>query len=250
MKVPAWKKITDEVGGPILTTVDATLKKKESPNLNTSLIPHLALYHLDACLNASIEANAKAQPSCAISLIRQCVESLTIIDLGLQEAAYKDPILEKWHAGQRTTGEVRKFLAQDIWPRYKTGIWNESWEEYFSNLAKAVHPYAHYSPELMGWQMSILKYEGGNRLLVSTGSQSAEPVKATRIALLQTIVVWTLGRILLANATGPEVCAFQEPIEQLRLAIGSSKLLFKSKQWADELMPHVFFHPGREWRDD
>lgn len=175
MKVPTWKRIVDELSGPIFTAADAVLKGKESSNLDASLIPHLALYHLFACINTSIEANAKAQPSCSMSLIRQYVESLTIVDLGLQKSAYRDPVLDQWHAGRRTTGEIRKHLAQTVWPRYGTGLWDESWEDYFFNLAKAVHPYAHYSPELMGWQMTILSYDGDNRFLVSTGPQTADP---------------------------------------------------------------------------
>jgi hypothetical protein len=250
MEVPMWKRIVDELSGRLLTAADPVLKRKESPNLNVSVIPHLALYHLLACLNASIEANARAQPSCAISLIRQCVGALTIIDLGLQESGYRDPILDQWHAGRRTTGEIRKLLAQAIWSRYGTGLWDESWGTYFSNLAKAVHPYAHYSPELMGWQMTILHYDGGNSLVIGTGPESADPVKAGRLALFQALIIWTLGRILLANTDEPEVQAFRESIERLRLEIGSSKLLFKSKNWTDELMPHVAFYPGVEWRDE
>ncbi len=51
MEVPTWKRIVDELSGPLLTAVDPVLKRKESPNLNASLIPHLALYHLLACLS-------------------------------------------------------------------------------------------------------------------------------------------------------------------------------------------------------
>jgi hypothetical protein len=114
------------------------------------VIPQLAVFHLDACLNASIEANAALTPTVAMCLLRQCVETLTIIDVGLQPSKYRDPVLDTWHEGKKTTGALRKDLEQEIWPRYGPGIWDESWSEYFSNLAQAVHPHAHYTSQLKG----------------------------------------------------------------------------------------------------
>lgn len=249
MPDPEWKSVAAEVAPVILSLTDQELARSESGNLDANLIPHLATYHLNACLNASIEANAAFQPSVAICLLRQCVEALTVIDVGLQELSFRDPLFKEWSAGKTTTGALRKRLAEAVWPRYGVGLWDESWTDFFSNLAKAVHPYAHYSPELLGWQQSIVAFDGGSRFLVATGPRGQDPVKASRLALLQSLVIWTLARLLLENRGSPGVQSLQPAVKRLAAAIGSSKLLFKSKDWADELMPHVAFYPGKDWRD-
>jgi hypothetical protein len=250
MRNPKWKKIASDIGGRVLSLTAREIEQKESSDLNVSVIPQLAVFHLEACLNASIEANARFQTSVAICLLRQCVEALTVIDLGLQTPRYRDPLLNDWHDGKTTTGSLRKELEVNVWTRYGSGLWDEPWKDYFANLAKAVHPYAHYSPELMGWQMSIMAFDGRNRFLVATGPQQFEAVKASRLALLQSLIIWTLARLLLANSTSPEVAKLSKQVDLLKTAIGSSKLLFKSKDWSDELMPHVAFYPGKNWRDE
>jgi hypothetical protein len=249
MRDPEWKNTADKIASVVLSLTDRELVKSDSTDLDSNLIPHLATYHLNACLNASIEANAAFQPSVAICLLRQCVEALTVIDVGFQDLSLRDPLFKEWRAGKTSTGALRKRLEKDVWPRYGVGLWDESWTEFFSNLANAVHPYAHYSPELLGWQQSIVAFDGGNRFLVATGPCGQDPVKASRLALLQALVIWTLARLLLANRSSPEVISLKPAVDHLASAMGSSKLLFRSKNWADELMPHVAFYPGKDWLD-
>lgn len=249
MSEPKWKSIASDIGGCVLTNTVREIEKRRSADLNASITPQLAVFHLEACLNASIEANAMFQPSVAICLLRQCVEALTLIDLGLQATDYRDVIVNDWLSGKTTTGSLRKHLEAQVWPRYGSGLWDEPWKEYFANLAKAVQPYAHYSPELLGWQISIVGFEGRNRFIAATGPQSYDPVKASRLALLQSLIIWTLARLLIANSTDPEVVKLSIRVDHLKTEIGTSKLLFKSKDWADELMPHVVFYPGKDWRD-
>ena len=153
MQKPKWLTFTDKLIGPLFPIASGVLDSKKSANMHLSQIPTMALFHLFGCLYASIEANERGQHSVAICLIRQCVEALTLIDLGLQEPSYREPLLEKWETGKKSHGEIRKALEQDIWPNYGHGLWDEPWREYFGNLARAVQPYAHYSPEVMGWQM-------------------------------------------------------------------------------------------------
>ena len=249
MRVPEWKSVAAEVAPIVLSLTDRELAQGDSANLDTNLIPHLATYQLNACLNASIEANAAFQPSVAICLLRQCVEALTMIDVGFQDSSLRDPLFEEWRAGKTTTGALRKRLKEEVWSRYGAGLWDESWTEFFSNLAKAVHPYAHYSPELLGWQESIVAFDGESRFLVATGPRGQDPVKASRVALLQSLVIWALSRLLLANRSSPDIISLKPAVDRLASAIGSSKLLFKSRDWADELMPHVAFNPGKDWLD-
>jgi hypothetical protein len=130
------------------------------------------------------------------------------------------------------------------------GLWDEPWADFFGNLARAVQPYAHYSPQLLGWQMAFHGYGGGNRFLVKVGPAAYDALKASRIALLHALVIWTLARLLLQNSQLPDVSDLAAAVSALGNALASSKLLFKSKNWADELAPHVLFKPGHDWQDD
>jgi len=249
MLAPEWKILASEVAPLVLSLTDRELSQNVSGNLDVTLIPQLATYHLNACLNASIEANAAFQPSVAVCLLRQCVEALTVIDVGFQNSHFRAALFEDWRAGKITTGALRKPLSEKVWPRYGVGLRNESWGEFFSNLAKAVHPYAHYSPELLGWQQSIVGFDGDRSFVIATAPRGQDPVKASRLALMQSLVIWTLARLLLANRSSPDVISLTPTVNRLTTAIGTSKLLFKSGDWANELMPHVAFYPGKEWRD-
>jgi hypothetical protein len=256
MPNPKWRIMAARVGPDVLTLTnrefDARLQVSE--NLDAGIAPQLALYHLQGCLNASIDANARHLPSVAICLIRQCVEALAVIDAGFQGASVRDGLLGEWLSGKRSCGELRKALETTVWPRYELGLWNESWAEFFGNLAKAVQPYAHYTQSLLEWQKSVIysdgvERNGSVRMTLATSPTSQDAVKLSRIALLQSLVIWTLARLLLANVTAPRPVSLHEDVEELGRAIGSSKLLFKSRQWADELMPHVIFKPGQHWCD-
>ncbi|MFB3891569.1 MAG: hypothetical protein ACE15C_06050 [Phycisphaerae bacterium] len=256
MSNPKWKVIVSQVGAEVFTRTAREFEARldASANLDAGIAAQLALYHLDGCLNASIHASAKLLPSVAICLLRQCVEALAVIDAGFQEPLLRDDLLADWLSGKRSCGELRKALEAKAWHRYGLGLWSESWAEFFRNLASAVQPYAHYTPSLFEWQRSVVHSDGVNRsgklqMIFSTGPICQDPVKLSRIALLQSLVVWTLGRLLLSNATNPQPAGLNEAIAQLGRAIGGSKLLFRSKDWADEMMPHLIFRPDVDWRD-
>ena len=66
----------------------------------------------------------------------------------MQEPAIAEPLLLDWKNGKKSHGEVRKALERAVWPRYGVGLWSEPWSDFYANLARAVQPYAHYTPEL------------------------------------------------------------------------------------------------------
>lgn len=127
------------------------------------------LFHLSDSLSASMLANPAGQHSVAISLLRSCIEALTLVDLELQENDYRLLRLRQWNRHERTAGDIRRDLENDVWRRYKHGLWEEPWSQLFGNLARALHPYAHYSPELMGWQMASVRMDDAGRGYVRLG---------------------------------------------------------------------------------
>lgn len=244
-----WLQIGQSLAPQVLETIDKVLGTSTLPNPDLANAPRLALYHLNACLNASIEQNRASQPAVAMALLRQCVEALTVIEAGLQSERISGQLLAQWCDGKLTTGGLRKELSTNAWPSYGPGLWTESWHEFFGNLAASVHPYAHYSPDLQQWQLAVVAYDGQSRTIVMTGAQTADPVKASRVTLLHSLLIWTLARILAATYpkhVGDEMrCA----IHELGASLASSKLLFRACDWATQLLPHVMFRPGVDWLD-
>ena len=85
--------------------------------------------------------------------------------MALQKPGLAEPVLSDWKDGKKSHGELRKVLEREVWPRYDAGLWSKPWPEFYANLARAVQPYAHYTPELQGWQFSTVKYDGeANRM--------------------------------------------------------------------------------------
>ena len=75
-------------------------------------------------------------------------------------------------------------------------------------------------------------------------------MKALRISLLHALVVWTLGRIVIINHRFSNHDEVASLVFELGKLLGASKLLFKSKNWADEIAPHVLFLLGKSYVDD
>jgi len=207
----------------------------------------MAVCHFVGCLETSIEANKQGKHSVAVCLVRQCLEALTIIDVGLQKPAYAEPLLLAWSEGKKTAGQLRQNLEHDIWPHYGKGLWTESWAEFFGNLAQSVHPYAHYSPELQGWQWAtITSRETG--ALMAIGPDTYDELRAARITLLHILLIWASGRIILAYDGKLLDNTHQEQMAELGAAIASSNLLFEKQNWGVQLVPHLVFKAGYDWR--
>lgn len=173
-----------------------------------------------------------------------------LIGIGLQPPEFAEPLLAAWKQGKKSHGELRQALQRDVWPTYGPGLWDETWDQFYGNLARAVQPYAHYTPELQGWQFVTLAYDGDREAIVMHGLETYDSLQATRITLLHMLLTWMLGRILLAHGKNPDVLALREAICRLGDALGSSKLLFQRGDWGAQLAPHMLFRPGRSWRDD
>jgi len=156
---PKWLHLGNKLSVPVFRAAEATLGSTPKSNLDTKMTPLLALYQINACLNTVVWANANGYHAVAMCLLRQCIEALTVFELGLQPAQYADAVLQQWRDGKITHGELRAKLEKDVWPKYGSGLWDEPWAEFFGNLARSVQPYAHYSPSLMEWQKTIVHHK-------------------------------------------------------------------------------------------
>ena len=89
---PRWLQICQANLIPLLEHTSASFNQSNDLNANVRITSILASYHLHQCILSSIDANEKGRHSVAIALLRQCIEALTIVDVGLQshEFCHKD----------------------------------------------------------------------------------------------------------------------------------------------------------------
>lgn len=246
---PRWFQLGDRLMWPLVGMGVATARahRLSTPDLNS--LAELAICHHAGCLEASGHANRRGKHSAAVCLVRQSVEALTIAEIGLQAPEWAEPLLLGWKEGKKSHGELRRALEHKVWPTYGSGLWNETWSEFYANLAKAVQPYAHYTTELQGWQFVTLSYEGGPEFTATFGLETYDPLQATRITLFHMLLTYMLGRILLSHGANADVVSRRAEIEALGAELGKSKLLFKRGEWWAELAPHMLFTPGHSWHD-
>jgi hypothetical protein len=177
--------------------------------------------------------------------MRQCVESLTVVELGMIDKTLGDRLLEDFSAGKSTHGELRMSLEKNAWSRYGTGLWNEPWSEYFSELSRAVQPYSHCGNELLQWGIHVISgqddvLKGEERLLASAFAY--DPIKASRITLYHSLLLWTLARLTAGNrpdASSTKVS--DQQISEWGEAIGRAKLWIQKGNWSTQFWPHMLF---------
>ncbi len=140
---PKWPILGENLLTPVAEANLSVTRNITFGNGQVEPLPYMAGCHFAGCLGTSIEANKQGKHSVAICLVRQCLEALTIVDVGLQHPVYAEPLLLASSEGKTTAGQLRQNLEHDVWPQYGKGSWSESCEEFFGNLAQSVHPYAH-----------------------------------------------------------------------------------------------------------
>jgi len=236
---PEWVRLGDAILGPLLADTSQALASFSGADYHITQVPRLALHHLAHCLQTSIDTNRDGCHGVALSLLRQAVEALTIVELGLvgTDVAYR--LLEGWDSGKLTHGNLRCALEKSVWPKYGNGLWDEPWSEFFTRLAKAVQPYAHCSPELIQWNLAVLAMGSSGNLI--TGAGVYDPTKASRLTLFHALVTWALGKILFANRASCPSMVHGSDVTRLGIALSGCSLLMKGQDWSVQLWPHLFF---------
>lgn len=239
MEKPTWATLAQHILHPLKSATTERLCKSSIASAHLAILPRLALAHFLASVRASALASVECAYSVALAPLRHLVESLTIIELGLIPASEQ---LNGWAYGRTSQGKLRRWLESNAWGGYGSGLWDEPWSDFFGNLARAVQPYAHFSPELLQWQLALVESpvqteDGGfeGKAVIGAGDES----KSVRIALLNSICIWCLGRLILmyGEEDMPELSA---DISELGVSLAESEWLVKRVNWAEQLWPHVW----------
>jgi hypothetical protein len=186
-------------------------------------------FMLDSLLLAN-KANRDGMHANALSLTRQCVEALGVIELGICAHKDSESILLKWDRDELTPGKLRAWLEQNVWPQYGSGLWNESWGTFMREFSAALQPYAHYSSKLAQWQVRLMpgitnKQSSSESMtaLIAVRPRAYDSQKATRITLFHAVLTYVLGRIWIANHH--DDAEFAAHIVTLGAALGKSRYL-------------------------
>ena len=185
---------------PLITQRLAEALRRLSLPTAVELCPWGAFWFLRNCQQLADMANREGMHANAMAITRQCLEAMSIVELGLSGVAGSEEMLEKWNHADESPGSIRKWLERHVWHRYGGGLWLEPWAEFMGKLCRAVQPYAHYSGSLALWQtrMHSLVDKGDDRALevvMEFGPCVYDPQKAVRITLYHALLGFALGRL-------------------------------------------------------
>ncbi|MDP1589291.1 MAG: hypothetical protein Q8M07_16190, partial [Prosthecobacter sp.] len=228
---PQWFTLSEKLMWPLIGMSAAAARANAAAVSGLEPASELAFCHHAGCMEASIHINRRGKHATAICLIRQSIEALTIGEIGLQHPGFARALLAEWKEGARSQGQLRRALEAEIWPSYGVGLWDEPWAVFYANLARAVQSYAHYTPELQGWQWCFVAHGESGRWIGKHGPETYDAIKASRITLFHALLTWMLGRILIASGKSADALLLQREVKELGDALGRSKLLFARGEW-------------------
>lgn len=244
-----WFDLGEKLNPLAFERIGASLNEIDHLPLQVKSAPLMAFWFFLDSVRIANQANRDGMHANALIATRQCLEALSVIEIGLSPKEEAAMVLGRWDQDDETPGGLRKWLSINAWPKYGKGLWEEPWSEFMGRLAKAVQPYAHYSSQLAQWQTrlhmaTIGEPDGGFQAVIEFSPRAYDAQKATRITLFHTLMTYALGRIWLATR-GHNDAEFSAPLEELRVALGNSRYLDGHRtNWDQQFWPFVFFKSG------
>ncbi len=243
----AWFKIGERLNKPTFDRIGNTLSESHLP-IDVKNFPLSAFwFFLDSMLLAN-QANREGMHANALVLTRQCLEAMSVMEVGLSTTVGAADVLARWNEDRESPGGLRKWLSVNAWPSYGRGLWAEPWTEFMGKFAKAIQPYAHYSPHLAQWQerLHVAKKAGSSfEAIIEMRPRAYDAQKATRITLYHGLMVFALGRVWLTTR-GHNDANFAASIDEFRCALGKSQYLDGHEtNWDHQFWANIFFKTGQ-----
>ena len=200
----------------------------------------LAAVHFAAARTTGLQANEVGFHAVALGVARQAMESLTIIEIGFLPAVDANRALSRWQSERDSQGELRKQLSRGLWPHLPPTPWGLTWGDHMTSLAKSLQPYAHFSPSLLQWNLSMVRANvAAAAAIASIGDGSFDPDKAERIALLFGVLLWNMLVTLdYVDDLDAHLITIKRELDD---ALAATQWLDAGEPWADQLLPHVWF---------
>ncbi len=227
--VPEWFSIGEMATSQVMQRI-ANSVSANSMSSQVKLSPMLAYWFICDSLLLANRANKEGMHANALALMRQCVEAMSVVELGICCHPYAESILLKWDDDGITAGKLRCWLQDNVWLNYGVGLWTEPWHVFMREFSAAVQPYAHYGRSLAQWQLRLHGFvEATNNPgvaahgLVEVRPRAYDPQKATRITLFHALIIYILGRTWMA--TDKKDSGFSILIDNLGTSLGKSRYL-------------------------
>jgi len=205
-------------------------------DLQLQFIPHYAGKHCLESVRLSRLANEGGAHAVAVGLLRDAVETLSLVALAISRDADKLRFLRQWNEDRLSAGELRKRLDATVWPSVTVaGLWGQ--------------PYAHFSPLRMRWHHHIQIVDGEWRLWINHPGGDFELYRAARIVAFQLLVFWAFAELISAFGA-----ASVEQLKGLALLAGNARrwlatneVFFHGEKWEVQLMPFVYPTGAQYW---
>jgi hypothetical protein len=233
-----------------LHTAMATLEQEDIhmiPQVRSA--PMLAHWFVLDTLLLANQANREGMHANALALTRQCVEAISIIELGICGHPEAQAVLLKWDSDDLTPGKLRAWLQANVWPNYGNGLWQEPWSTFMREFAGAIQPYAYYGRSLAQWQLRLHRFHDASEpnadshAIVEMVPRAYDPQKATRITLFHALLTYVLGRIW--SAANPSDADFSALMGRLGTALGKSRYLDGHQtNWSQQFWAMVWERGG------
>lgn len=146
-RAPDWFTSSEEANTPVMHRIAASVSDLPLA-VQVRSAPMLAHWFLLDSLLLANQANRAGMHANALSLTRQCVEAIGVIELGVCGHPDAEATLLRWGDDRLNPGKLRGWLESNVWPRYGTRLWTETWVTFMREFTAAVQPYAHYGPTL------------------------------------------------------------------------------------------------------
>ena len=242
---PEWFILAEEATPKVMRRI-ASATSAISMSLQVTFLPQKAHWFLLDSLLLANQANRDGMHANALALTRQCVEAMSVLELGICGHMDAESALLKWEKDELTPGKLRAWLEANVWRAYGSGLWSESWASFMRQFAAALQPYAHYSTMLSQWQDQLLPDTGNHgeeiHKIVKIGPRAYDSQKATRITLLHAILTYVLGRIYIAGHQDVELAHL---VVQLGSALSKSKYLDgHSTDWSQQFWAMLWSTSG------
>jgi hypothetical protein len=225
---PEWFTLSEQATSEVMRRI-ADVVSANNMALQVKSLPMLAHWFILDTLLLANRANRDGMHANALALTRQCVEAISVIELGVCGHSGAEAILLKWEADEITPGKLRGWLEVNVWPQYGSGLWTEPWSTFMREFAGAVQPYAHYGRSLAQWQLRLHRIydaeepDADLKAVIEYCPRTYDAQKATRITLFHALLTYALGRIwIAAHRDDPKFAAV---VTRLGVALGKSRYL-------------------------
>jgi len=219
-------------------------------DLQLQFIPHYAGKHCLESVRLSRLANEGGAHAVAVGLLRDAVEALSIVALGISHCPDKIQLLNKWNEERLSAGEIRKYLEEKVWPKMSvTGLWGESWASFWADLAGSVQPYAHFSPLRMRWHQHMQIINGEWHLCINHPSGDFEIYRGSRVVAFQLLIFWAFAELVCTFESAPneQISRITSLADDARRWLSTNEVFFKGEKWEVQLMPFVYPTGKQYW---